>query len=133
MGNGLAEDLAALGTVVWRSRPLKFDGAPNAWFAISRPKRLFGIIPYNSFAGNVMLGDYGDYWRVVLSDPRRKNGQLIGADIRKDDAARLDAWKFASDSRRWLPVWVEADEIEIFEQIEDSIRIAARGLPAMQS
>jgi hypothetical protein len=134
MQNGVANNLAALGAVFSRCRPIAFNSAPNEiQFNIWRRKRLFGIIPYNSFAGHIRFCDFGDCWRVMQIDADRTNGPFLGADFRKNDGARLDAWKWTVDCDRWLPVWVEAEEREIFERIEESIRIAAQCLPTTLS
>jgi hypothetical protein len=95
-----------------------------------RRRKVLGIITWWSCAGHVTLWDFGEYWRVMLSDTRRTSGPFVGADFAKLDAARLDAWRWTLESRRWLPIWFEAEEREAFETIEDSIRNAALNLPS---
>lgn len=132
MGRELAENLETLWEVLsGRSRLTAFE-AELPRFIVWQRRRLFGIIPYRAFAGYVILFDFGEYWRAMRIDARRRDGPIIGADFRKNDAARLDAWKWISDSRRWIPIWGEQEESEAFEQIEDSVKNAVLNLPASQ-
>jgi hypothetical protein len=133
MRRELAESLDALWKAFCsRSRPVIL--APDMpRFIVWRQRRLLGMIPYRAFAGYVILWDFGDYWRAMLTNVRRTNGPFIGADFDRGDAARIDAWKWTLDSGQWIRLSDESEKIEAYERIEDSIKNAALSLPPDQA
>lgn len=127
----LADKLATLAAHCVALKP-EHDSEPP-WIVVRRPKQLFGLIPYSSYAGKIFVVSIGEYWRVMLGDNQIRNDifSFIGADFSQPDAVRDGAWRHTKETR-WHPVLSDAEEQGIFQRIEDLIDLAVKNLSATQ-
>jgi hypothetical protein len=112
----LLEKIVALATLYGR----QYDYQKA--IVVRRVKRLLGLVPYIAFDCKIWISEYGNCWRVMLSEDRPgkpSRTPYIGADFDILDGGRTDAWTKGAEN--WLPVFDGETAKEIFDRVESAL------------